>query len=60
MISPGQVIDVRWWKDGGFGVDYRFYLLQQEMVADIVEVKGHFSRATLAEVYIPYSPPLRT
>ena len=40
----GQVVEVNWRDDGGFGADHRFNLLQQEVVAEVAEVKveGYF------------------
>lgn len=40
----GQVVKVCGWDDGGFGTDDRFYLLQQVVAAEIVEIKveGYF------------------
>ena len=38
----GQVIEVSRWNDGGFGADDCFYPLQQEVIAEIVEVEVHF------------------
>lgn len=38
----GQVVEVRWWDKGGSGADNRFYLLQQEVVAEVIEVEVPF------------------
>jgi len=40
----GQVVKICRWDDGGLGTDDCFYLLQQEVAAEIVEVKveGYF------------------
>lgn len=42
--SRSQVVEVNWRDDGGFGADDRFYLLQQEVVAEVVEIEvgGYF------------------
>ena len=34
----GQVMEVSWWDDGGFGADDCFYLLQREVFAEIVVI----------------------
>ena len=57
----GGVMKVCWWDDGGFGADHRFYLLQQKVVAKIIESRSRaISRAILAGGRMPCSPLLHT